>query len=361
MALDVTDVFRICSEKQKRGERVINAHIGTPSHPPPIRVGELLAEIGDVGYSYVPFEGLHETRERIAEFAEKFLGRYFEPERIFVTNGGAQALTSTLMVLGRKKILLPAPGFTQYFDNARVMGFSFRTYDPTSHDIVSEVLNKLGDAGVVLVNYPNNPTGFVQGNDSMEELWEELKRRGVVLISDAAYSQIYFGFKPVVPGDIVIDTFSKTLGVPGLRLGYVYWGIGEERKIFDAVYITSAGVSEVSQLILNLMLDNLSQEYLDGVRSYYKRKRDQLVKLMRDFGFSFPDPGGAFYLFATHPNLRDSGELARKLLLREPAVGIVPGSVFMGDEKYFRICYSLLSEREAEEMVSIILDELKRS
>lgn len=359
MALDVTDVFRICSEKRKRGERVISAHIGTPSHPPPVKVGELLSRIGDVGLSYMPFEGLPETRERIAKFAQNFLGRSLEPERIFVTNGGAQALTSTLMVLGKRKILLPAPGFTQYFDNARIMGLSFRTYDPTAPDVVGEVLSKLDDAGAVLINYPNNPTGFVQDNDSMEQLWEELRRRGVVLVNDAAYSQIYFELKPSVPGDVIIDTFSKTLGVPGLRLGYVYWGIGEEREIFDAVYVTSAGVSEVSQLILNMMLDALSHEYLEGVRALYRRKRDHLAELMRESGFSFPEPRGAFYIFATHQKLGDSGELARRLLEREPAVGIVPGSVFMGDASYFRICYSLLSEGEAEEMISIILDELR--
>ncbi|MEM4477951.1 MAG: pyridoxal phosphate-dependent aminotransferase [Candidatus Korarchaeum sp.] len=358
MVLDVTDIFRICSEKQREGRKVINAHIGTPSHPPPASVKELLAKVGEVGHSYLPFEGMSETRERISRFARRFLSRDLEPERIFVTNGGAQALTSVLMVLRRRKILLPAPGFTQYFDNARMMGLDFRTYDPTSEDIVSEVLGRLGDAGVVLINYPNNPTGYVQGNDSMEGLWEELRRRGVVLINDAAYSQIYFESKPRLVGDVIIDTFSKTLALPGLRLGYVYWGIGEERGIFDAVYVTSAGVSEVSQLLLNMLLDALSEDYLERARSHYRRKRDALIGLMREFGFSFPEPKGAFYVFATHPKLKDSGELAERLLRREPVVGIVPGSVFMGDARYFRVCYSLLEEGEAEEMVRSILDEL---
>ncbi len=360
MVLDVTDIFRICSAKQREGKRVINAHIGTPSHLPPASVRELLARIGEVGYAYLPFEGMRETREKISSFAEKFLGRDLDPERIFVTNGGAQALTSVLMVLGRRRVLLPAPGFTQYFDNARLMGLDFRTYDPTSGDIVSEVLSKLGDAGVVLINYPNNPTGYVQDNDSIEELWEELRRRGVILVNDAAYSQIYFDLKPRVAGDVIIDTFSKTLALPGLRLGYVYWGIGEERRIFDAVYVTSAGVSEVSQLLLNMLLDALSEDYLEGVRSHYRRKRDLLVKLMKEYGFSFPEPKGAFYLFATHPELDDAEKLAERLLRREPTVGVVPGSAFMGDARYFRLCYSLLGE-ETEEMVRIILEEIRKA
>ncbi|RDD53339.1 MAG: aminotransferase class I/II-fold pyridoxal phosphate-dependent enzyme, partial [Candidatus Korarchaeota archaeon NZ13-K] len=174
MVLDVTDIFRICSERQREGRRVINAHIGTPSHSPPLSVRELLRNVGEVGRSYLPFEGMRETRERISRFARRFLGRDLDPDRIFVTNGGAQALTSVLMVLRRRKILLPAPGFTQYFDNARIMGLEFRTYDPTSEDIVGEVLRNLGSAGAVLINYPNNPTGYVQGNDAMEELWDEL-------------------------------------------------------------------------------------------------------------------------------------------------------------------------------------------
>jgi len=326
-----------------------------------LSVRELLRNVGEVGRSYLPFEGMRETRERISRFARRFLGRDLDPDRIFVTNGGAQALTSVLMVLRRRKILLPAPGFTQYFDNARIMGLEFRTYDPTSEDIVGEVLRNLGSAGAVLINYPNNPTGYVQGNDAMEELWDELSRRNVLLINDAAYSQIYFTSKPRVPGDVIIDTFSKTLALPGLRLGYVYWGVGDERSIFDAVYITSAGVSEISQIVLNELLDALSEDYLEGVRSHYRRKRDPLVKLMRDSGFSFPEPRGAFYIFATHPKLENAERLAERLLRREPVVGVVPGDVFMGDARYFRICYSLLGEGEAEEMVNSILDEIGRA
>jgi len=356
--LDVTDVFRICSERRREGRRVIDAHIGEPSHPPPVRISEILRGIGDVGSKYMPFEGLRETRERISKFARDFLGRDIDPDGVFVTNGGAQALTSTLMVLRGRKVLLPAPGFTQYFDNARVMGLRFATYNSAAEDLVDEILGKLGDAAAVLINYPNNPTGFVPERDALMELWDELRRRNVLLINDAAYSQIYFDSRPEVPGDVIIDTFSKTFGVPGLRLGYVYWGPEDRKKIFDAVYITSAGVSEISQIVLNSLLDSLTEDYLEKVRSHYKRKRDKIIELMGDF--SFPYPRGAFYIFASHKKLRDSRELALRLLQRDPAVGIVPGDVFMGDEGSFRICYSLLSDDEAEEMVGIILEEIHK-
>ncbi len=356
--LDVTDVFRICSERRREGRRVIDAHIGEPSHPPPVSVSGILRRIGDVGSRYMPFEGLRETRERISKFARDFLRRDIDPDEIFLTNGGAQALTSTLMVLRKRKILLPAPGFTQYFDNARIMDLSFSTYDPTAEELVDEVLGKLGDAGAVLINYPNNPTGFVPDNDVLMELWDELRMRNVLLINDAAYSQIYFDSKPEVPGDIIIDTFSKTFGIPGLRLGYVYWGLEDRKGIFDAVYITSAGVSEISQIVLNALLDSLTEDYLESVRSHYKRKRDKIVELME--GFSFPYPRGAFYIFASHEKLKDSKELALRLLQRDPAIGIVPGDVFMGDERSFRICYSLLNDDEAEEMVKMILEEIHR-
>jgi len=358
--LDVTDVFKICSEKEARGIRVINAHIGAPSHLPPIPISRLLKEIESTGLKYLPFEGLRVARERISEFARKFLGREMDPERIFVTNGGAQALTSTLLALRDRKVLLPAPGFTQYFDNARIMGLRFSTYNSTAEDIISEILSKLGDAGAVLINYPNNPTGYMPSNDSLYCLWEELKRKGVLLINDAAYSQIYFDFKPEIPGDIVIDTFSKTLGIPGLRIGYVYWGIGETRAIFDAVYITSAGVSEISQLVLSTLLSSLTKEYLENVRQYYKSKRDFIVKLMREYNFSFPEPRGAFYIFAKHSKIKDANLLARRLLSREDlVVGIVPGSVFRSDSNYFRICYSTLTEKDAEDMVRLIMEEAR--
>lgn len=356
--LDVTDVFRICSERRREGRRVIDAHIGEPSHSPPVRIRELLRGIGDVGSRYMPFEGLRETREKISRFARNFLGRDMDPDGIFLTNGGAQALTSTLMVLKEKRILLPAPGFTQYFDNTRIMGLSFATYNSASEKLVDEILGKLGEAGAVLINYPNNPTGFIPEDDVLMELWDELRRRNILLINDAAYSQIYFDSRLEVPGDIIIDTFSKTFGVPGLRLGYVYWGLEDRKRIFDAVYITSAGVSELSQIILNFLLDSLTEDYLEHVRSHYRRKRDKIVELMGDF--SFPYPRGAFYIFASHRKLKASRKLALKLLQRDPTVGIVPGDVFMGNEGSFRICYSLLNDDEAEEMVQIILDEIHK-
>lgn len=361
--LTIRDVFNVCKRREEEGRRVIGAHIGEPSHDPPIPVSEALKELGEIGRRYLPFVGVGEVRKSIREFAEDFLGRDLEEDRIFVTNGGAQSLLISELAahkLRGGKILVPAPGFPQYFDHASEFGYSVATYDPLAEDLVNEVISKSEGVSAVLINYPNNPTGCVAPNSELRDLWSELSGRGILLINDAAYSQIYFGDHVEVVGDVISDTFSKTFALPGIRVGYVYWGAERPELVGRLLYLTTAGVSEASQLLLIRMIEAASESYFAKVREHYAKLKEEVVRGARGAGLIFPEPKGAFYLYAKHPEVEDSTKLALRLLDRDPVVGIVPAAAFGGGKEFFRVSYGVLKEREIKELFEAISEAISR-
>ncbi len=356
--LSIRDVFDACNRKASQGYRVIGAHIGSPSHKPPISIAKALAEMGDAGLDYLPFTGMDEAKEAVSEFGKRFLNREYEKNRIIITNGGAQALFAAMRSsykTRKGKILVPAPGFVQYFGNSKEFSYPIDTYNPLADDLVNEILSKVREASSVLINYPNNPTGYLPPNSVLRDLWDELKRKNVMLINDAAYSQIYYGEPVEVVGDVVVDTFSKTFAIPGMRAGYIYWGAERSEQVGTLVYLTSAGVSEVVQRLIIRMIESASEEYFQEVRAHYRKLRDSVVSEARSAGLEFPYPMGAFYLYARHPKVKSSEELAKSLLEREDyVVGIVPATSFNGGKEWFRISYGRLSSEEIPLLFSII-------
>ncbi len=356
--LTIRDVYNICRERKSEGLRVVDAHIGAPSHPPPMPISTALRRIWDVGLDYLPYQGMASVRERVAEYIERFSGRKLEVDRIFLTNGGTHGLTTVLLALKGSEILLPAPGFPPYYYYSDFIEIRFRTYDPLKG--IRGVLEALTPkTRAVLINYPNNPTGYYPSSDELVDLWEKLKDRGVLLINDSAYSQIYYEERPELVGDVIIDTFSKVFAVPGLRLGYVYWEALDLERLSRAVYITSTGISEVSQLLLMYLIYACTSDYLESVRYNYKLKRDALVERLSEIGFRFPEPRGAIYLFMTHDKVKDSNELTKSLLSRgDVVVGVVPGENFKADAEWFRISYGKLSREDIDLMTEVLKREV---
>ncbi|MDK2383972.1 MAG: aminotransferase class I/II-fold pyridoxal phosphate-dependent enzyme, partial [Candidatus Korarchaeota archaeon] len=178
--------------------------------------------------------------------------------------------------------------------------------------------------------------------------------RNVLLLNDAAYSQIYFEERVEIVGDVVIDTFSKTFSLPGMRAGYIYWGAEGRELVGRLTYLTTAGVSEVVQRLVMRMIEAASDRYFEGVREHYRRMRDALVREASKAGLEFVEPRGACYLYARHPEVEDSEELALKLLDSDPVVGIVPATAFRGGKEWFRVSYGRLKEEEMEELMEAI-------
>jgi len=351
--------MRACTKLKMEGHKVIDAHIGAPSHDPPVPVAKVLPELGEVGREYAPFAGIEELREALSKFAKSYIGIEVDPDRIFVASSGSHAMLVSVLGFRGKRGLYPEPGFPIYFIQTELLGIKCDTYNPIAPDLVSEVLRKVrDDTAFVVLNYPHNPTGYYPEKGVLAELYEELRDRGVYVIDDIVYHSIYFEERPEFFGDCIIDSFSKIFSLPGLRIGVVYLLEGDPKDLGKRVYGSAAGASVLSQLVGLKMLEAMKPSYLEDLREYYKVKRDVLAKGLRAAGFHFPRPKGAFYILAEHEKIRDSNEFARKLLdpSREVCVGVVPAWSFKGKENQFRISFGKLDEKDAE----ILVRELKK-
>lgn len=350
-----------CSKLRKLGFRVVDAHIGAPSHEPPISIKETLDALSDGGREYLPFVGIEELRHEIAHFIEMWRGKVAETSKVIVTSSAVHALYITLKMFSGFKVLIPKPYFPHYFEQAEITGVKPIFYNPTARDIVSEVVSKLdGNTKAVLINYPHNPTGYYPSSKELKELEDELKSRDIILINDAVYHEIYFNERPYFPGDVLIDSFSKTFSLPGLRIGYIYWDTKNVERVGRLVYLTTAGASDFSQRIALRVLKAVNGTYLDYVRSYYKIKRDVLIRMLDELGFEYPIPKGAFYAFPKHLKIKSSIELSKILLTpnRSAYVGIIPGELFGGDYNQFRISFGKLTENDIELMKQEFKKEL---
>ncbi len=358
----IRDIFDRCNELKRRGFRVIDAHIGAPSHKPPIPVKEALRRVNsDIGDTYKPFVGLPQLRYALAEYIEKYLGVDADPEKVIVTGSGAHALFITFLMFSGGRGLVPELGFPHYFNQARLCGVELDYYNPVSEDIVGEVMGKLRETTkFVLVNYPHNPTGYYPRPKDLETLYEKLRDRNILVVNDAVYHEIYYEERPPMIGDIYIDSVSKSFALPGIRVGYVYWEPENHVQAGKMVYYTTAGTSDIAQAIVVEMLKETSPDYFRKVRSYYKPRRDMAKKLLSELGFEFPEPRGAFYVFVSHKKIGDATELALKLLGgdRDVYVGLVPGLSFGGSAQTLRISYGYLSLEDIQLMAEELRKEL---
>ncbi|RLG50252.1 MAG: pyridoxal phosphate-dependent aminotransferase [Thermoproteota archaeon] len=357
--LTIRDVMRACTKLKREGHKVIDAHIGAPSHEPPVPVSKVLSKLGEVGREYAPFAGIDELREALSKFAKEYIGIEVDPERVFVASSGSHAMLVSVLGFRGKRGLYPAPGFPIYFIQTELLGIKCDTYNPIAPDLVSEILGKVkDDTAFVVLNYPHNPTGYYPEKGVLVELYEELRDRGIYVIDDIVYHSIYFEERPEFIGNCMVDSFSKIFSLPGLRIGVVYMLEGDPKALGRRVYGSAAGASVLSQLVGLRMLESMKPSYLEDLREYYRVKRDVLAKGLREAGFEFPRPKGAFYILAEHEKIRDSNEFARKLLdpSREICVGVVPAWSFKGKENQFRISFGKLTEKDAE----ILVQELEK-
>lgn len=339
-------------------ENIYDYSLGNPSIPAPPQVNEAILEILSqkdslAAHGYTSAAGDPSLRRAIAEDLNRRYQTNVQPEELFITCGAAPALTAVFRAFAvpDAELLAIAPYFPEYQPFARQAGLQFRVVEADIPDfqirldLLEEMLTPHTVA--VLINSPNNPSGTVYTRQTLIALGALLKRKSeafghpIYLISDEPYRELAYGcevpFLPTIyPNTLVCYSFSKSLSLPGERVGYVY--VPGEAADNRALYAAIAGSARAMGHVCapSLLQQAIARcVHLRPDLQAYDRNRKTLYDALAAMGYEIAKPDGAFYLFIKAPG-GNAAAFSQKA--KEKDLLIVPGDNF-GCPAYFRICY----------------------
>lgn len=346
-------------------ENVFDYSLGNPSVPVPQeftdKMMELLTTRDSVEiHGYSPNLGITGVREAVAASLEKRFGLPYRKEHIFMASGAAGALAHAFRLVTEPgdEILTFAPFFPEYHPYVDLTGAVLKVVPP---DVESFQINfeKFGEmltekVMAVLINTPNNPSGVVYAEETLERLADILRERSeryghdIYLISDEPYREIVFDHReaPCVSrfydNTIMCYSFSKSLSLPGERIGYVAVNprCKDGEEMIQMCVQISRGIGHncppsIIQLAVAEVLDRTSD------MSVYETNRDILYGALTELGFTCVKPGGTFYIFPRALE-EDAKQFCKKGLKYD--LVLVPGDTF-GAPGYFRMAYCIDTEK----------------
>ena len=345
-------------------ENVFDFSLGNPSVNPPRIVADTLAELvreedQTALHGYTSAQGDLSVRRAIADYIRTAHGAEADPDFIYMTCGAAASLTITLSALCNEgdEVITFAPYFTEYKVFTETAGALLVALDsdPDTFQIDFDLLEKAvcKKTAAVLVNSPNNPSGVVYGEETVKRLAKLLEEKSVqfgktiYLITDEPYRELVYGGVKVpyltnyYPHTIVCYSYSKSLSLPGERIGYIF--VNPAAKDAKALYLAVCGAGRALGYVCAPSLFQKLIARCQGVTSdvsVYERNRDTLAGALRSYGFRCVQPDGAFYLFvkSPEPDAYAFCERAKKYNLL-----LVPGDDF-GCKGYVRIAYCVSHE-----------------
>ena len=363
-------IFEIAGMAKQRAreigeENVYNFSLGNPSVPAPEVVNQTIHNIlNDTPtlqiHSYGPSAGLPQVREQLARSLNRRFGMDYQPEHLFMASGAAGALGHALRAVTEPgdEIIVFAPYFPEYRPYVQGAGLRLSVVpaDVDSFQINFQALEERLNPAVttVLVNSPNNPSGMVLSSATLTRLaalLEEKQRQfghPIYLISDEPYRELLFtGTEETYPARFYHNTitcysFSKSLSLPGERIGYLAVNPKAEQAMTIAEVcpqisrtIGCNGTSTLMQLTVGRCADLTSQLEI------YERNKDRLFSALTEYGFSCVEPGGSFYMF---PRSLEPDDVAFCKNATELDLFLVPGTAF-GCPGHFRLAYCVPEER----------------
>jgi aspartate aminotransferase len=347
----------ILLKKKYGADKVYDFSLGNPNVEQPeefkCELINLAAEIIPLKHGYTPNAGYPETRQAIAQKINKATGLKMDADHVIMSCGAGGALNVILKALldpGDEVIVLK-PFFVEYpfyIDNFGGIVKYATTKTDFSLDIASITEAISNKTKAIIINSPNNPTGKVYSEKEIAELSSMLLEKGralgktIYLVSDEPYAEIVFDNVTVpnvlkaYPDSIVAYSYSKTLSLPGERIGYIAINpqISEADDLISALILCTRILGFVHAPALMQRIVARLQDVAVDVKVYQK-KRDLLCAGLAKADYKFAKPQGAFYLFVQSP-IPDDVKFV-KLLLKKNIL-VVPGSGF-GGPGYFRIAY----------------------
>ena len=343
------------------GEDIIDLGMGNPDTATPKHIVDKMIEAvqDPKTHRYSSSRGIPGLRRAIAAYYQRRFGVKIDPEKeAVVTLGSKEGLVNLAQAITEPGdvILVPSPTYPIHTYAFMIAGAAIRQLPFTPEHSEADLLASLERAVrhsvpkplALVLCFPANPTARTCGLDFYRQVSEFAKRHGIYVISDLAYSELYFdGIAPPsileVPGakDVAIEiqSFSKTYSMAGWRMGYA---VGNPKLVGALAHVKSYvdyGAFTPIQVAATAAL-NGPQECVDELRRVYRERRDVLVKGLEAAGWEIPSPSASMFAWAPLPAAfrhLGSNEFA-KLLLKEAKVAVSPGIGF-GEygEGYVRI------------------------
>ena len=346
-------------------ENVFDFAIGSPSADPPAALHDAMRRLMETVppaelHTYVPAPGLPSVRAKVADFLNAQFFMAYRPEDICLTDGAssALALVARALLSPGEEVVIPTPAVPEYWVYVESVGGVVKPVPclPESFrlDLAALEAAITPKTVLVLLNSPNNPSGAVYPRGDLEVLTAMLKRRErelghpIYLLADEPYRELVYGgaevpFLPALyPDTLYCYSFSKSLSIPGERVGFLAFHpeMAERDRLFDAVQ----GAMRMTGYLCVSPLFQLAAAECLGVTadiSVYERNRDLICSGLRELGYRFPEPRGAFYLLLQAPE-GDGQAFSRRCMAED--VLLVPGEEFFCPG-YVRLAYCVPEER----------------
>ena len=305
---------------------------------------------------YTANAGLKELRAEICRYLGRRMELPYQVENILVTVGGSEAIDLTIRALVQPgdEVIIPEPCFVCYEPITQLTGgvpVHIATKAEDGFRLKPEALRAAitPRTKLLILPYPNNPTGAVMSQQDLEEIADVLRGTDILVLSDEIYAELTYGLDrhisiAALPDmwerTIVVNGFSKAYSMTGWRLGYAAAPapiIRVMTKIHQSCIMSAPTTSQYAAIVALRGCD----DEIEMMRDEYNRRRRYVVKALNEMGLTCFEPRGAFYVF---PSIACSGLTSAEfceMLLKEQEVAIIPGDAFgASGEGYARISYA---------------------
>lgn len=357
---------------------VISLSVGEPDFQTPWAIRKAGIESLQKGKTkYTSNWGLVKLRQEISSYMKRKLDLTYCPdEEVLVTVGGSEAIDACIraVVADGDEVIIPQPSYVCYEPMTRLAGGvpviinvkAENNFKVTAKELEAAISDK---TKLLILPYPCNPTGAIMEKQDLEAIYEVIKDKNILVLSDEIYSELTFGGKAhISPAcidgmkerTVIVNGFSKAFSMTGWRMG---WACGPKEIVSQITKIHQYAIMcapTTSQYAAIEALKNCDEDVQYMMKQYDMRRRI-MVKGFNDIGLKCNEPKGAFYAF---PSIKSTGmtseEFCEKLLYAKN-VAVVPGTAF-GDsgEGFIRAsyCYSVEHINEAIKRIGEFLKEI---
>jgi aspartate aminotransferase len=326
-------IFNKARQMEATGKRIIHMEVGEPDFQAPIATRNALVDAYDSGrYHYTETAGIPKLRQNIA----KDVGYGVGDENVVVTPGARFGVFAAIVALIRpdEEVISVEPAWPAYRDCTNFIGARLRALRTTLEDAWTPSINELesminANTRMIVINYPNNPTGKILEDKVIEKIHRIAKENGIYLLSDEVYSGcIFTKFRSILEyqyeKNIMISSFSKRFAMTGFRIGYVVASKDIIRKIAN---VQALALTSVSEPIQYCALAALKSKVEDNTL-LISRRIDLIMDSFRRLSIPCMKPNGSFYVFPKIAARSENQDLSLVEKLLQSGVAVAPGSGF---------------------------------